>query len=382
MSPFPGDRVDREGESEAERFMALALDEARKAEGQTRPNPCVGVLIVRDGEIVGRGFHARAGAPHAEVVALREAGERARGADLYSTLEPCDHQGRTPPCTRAILEAGIARVFVGCADVNPKVCGRGIERLRAHGVEVVCGVLESACAELNAPFFKFVTQHRPFVTLKVAATADGKIATRTGDSRWVTGKAARQIVHEQRSRADAILVGGNTVRSDDPELTARPDGARAAHQPLRVVLSSRLDFPLSAKLFAEVTPQAPVLVVTATDDRASIEALRARGVEVHVLAAQSDGRVALADLLDCLASRSVMHLYVEGGSELFGAFVESGLFDRLELFIAPKVLGAGLSWARLAMRDEMGEAIGLSLERLEQVGEDARLVFKPRQCQP
>lgn len=374
MSPLP---ADRSGAATHERYMALALEEARKAEGQTRPNPCVGVIVVRDGEIVGRGFHARAGGPHAEVVALREAGARARGADLYSTLEPCDHQGRTPPCTRAILEAGIARVFVGCTDVNPKVCGRGLDRLRAHGVEVAGGILEQACAELNAPFFKFVTQHRPFVTLKVAATADGKIATRAGDSRWVTGGAARQAVHAQRSRVDAILVGGNTVRSDDPELTARPGGVRAAHQPLRVVLSASLDLPLDAKLFTGITPASPVLVVTSAEARAPIEALRARGVEVQVLARKPDGRVALADLLDCLAARDVMHLYVEGGAALFGAFVESGLFDRLELFLAPKVLGVGLSWASLAPRDLMAEAIELNLERLERVGEDARLLFVP-----
>lgn len=378
MSPFSGDR---EGAPAAERYMSMALDEARKAEGQTRPNPCVGVVIVRDGQIVGRGFHAKAGGPHAEVVALRAAGGRARGADLYSTLEPCDHQGRTPPCTRAILEAGIARVFVGCMDVNPKVCGRGVERLRAHGVEVICDVLREACAELNAPFFKFVTQHRPFVTLKVAATADGMIASRTGDSRWVTGSAARQAVHVQRGRADAVLVGGNTVRRDDPELTSRPDGIRASHQPLRVALSGQLDLPLSAKLFGEVTPEAPVLVVTSSSSRSSrarAEALRARGVEVQVLEGDASGRVTLADLLDCLAARNVMHLYVEGGAGLFGAFVESGLFDRLELFVAPKVLGTGLSWAHLAPRDAMGSAVNLTLERLERVGEDARLVFMPR----
>ncbi|MBR2980110.1 MAG: bifunctional diaminohydroxyphosphoribosylaminopyrimidine deaminase/5-amino-6-(5-phosphoribosylamino)uracil reductase RibD [Myxococcaceae bacterium] len=368
---------EREMASNAERFMAMALEEARRAEGQTKPNPCVGVVIVRDGEIVGRGFHARAGGPHAEVVALREAGERARGADLYSTLEPCDHQGRTPPCTRAILEAGIARVFVGCTDINPKVCGRGIERLRAHGVEVIDGVLKEPCARLNAPFFKFVTERRPFVTLKVAATADGKIASRTSDARWVTGESSRQLVHETRARVDAVLVGGNTVRCDDPELTARPNGVRAARQPLRVVLSASLDLPLSARLFSAVTPTAPVLVVTSSSDLMAIETLRARGVEVDVLKSRPDGRVDLPALLDCLAARQVMHLYVEGGAALFGAFVEEALFDRLELFIAPKVLGEGLSWATVAPRDAMSAAIDLHLEQLERVGQDARLVFTP-----
>ena len=368
---------EREMASNAERFMAMALEEARRAEGQTKPNPCVGVVIVRDGEIVGRGFHARAGGPHAEVVALREAGERARGADLYSTLEPCDHQGRTPPCTRAILEAGIARVFVGCTDINPKVCGRGIERLRAHGVEVIDGVLKEPCARLNAPFFKFVTERRPFVTLKVAATADGKIASRTSDARWVTGEASRQLVHETRARVDAVLVGGNTVRCDDPELTARPNGVRGDRQPLRVVLSASLDLPLSARLFSAVTPTAPVLVVTSSSDLMAIETLRARGVEVDVLKSRPDGRVDLPALLDCLAARQVMHLYVEGGAALFGAFVEEALFDRLELFIAPKVLGEGLSWATVAPRDAMSAAIDLHLEQLERVGQDARLVFTP-----
>ncbi|MDR0966497.1 MAG: bifunctional diaminohydroxyphosphoribosylaminopyrimidine deaminase/5-amino-6-(5-phosphoribosylamino)uracil reductase RibD [Myxococcales bacterium] len=376
MSPFSFS-IDqtRQTLSEVERFMALALSEARQAEGRTRPNPCVGVVIVQGGEIVGRGFHARAGAPHAEIIALRQAGARARGADLYSTLEPCDHQGRTPPCTQAILDAGIARVFVGCADANPRVSGRGIERLRANGVEVVCDVLRQACADLNAPFFKFITQHRPLVTLKVAATADGKIATRSGDSRWVTGKAARALTHDWRARVDAILVGGNTVRRDDPELTARPGGARAEHQPLRVVLSASLDLPLEAKLFREQLPNAPVLVVTTCEDRASIEALRGRGVEVQVLGPGADARVSLADLLDLLAARDVMHLLVEGGAGLFGGFIEQGLFDRIELFIAPKLLGDGLSWAALAPRDAMSTAIPLELEGMERVGEDARLAF-------
>ncbi len=222
----PGARGRPPERAAAERFMRLALREAAKGLGRTSPNPAVGAVLVKDGRVVGRGHHARAGGPHAEVVALRAAGARARGADLYTTLEPCDHQGKTPPCSVAILEAGVRRVFVGSTDPNPLVNGRGMARLRRGGLPVEQGVLAVECDALNAAWFTYITERRPFVTLKAAVTLDGRIATRTGDARWVTGEAARAWVHRLRDRVDAVLVGAGTARADDPELTTRLPGGR------------------------------------------------------------------------------------------------------------------------------------------------------------
>lgn len=359
----------------AEAFMRRALAEARKGLGSTSPNPVVGAVVAKAGQIVSVGHHARAGGPHAEVVALNRAGAKARGADLYVTLEPCDHHGRTPPCTRAILAAGVKRVFVGCEDANPIVSGRGIERLRAAGVEVVKGVLEAECLALNRPFFTYITERRPFVTLKVAATADGRIATRTGDSRWVTGPQSRERVHALREQVDAVLVGGRTVRQDDPQLTARPRGRLSARQPLRVVLSASLDLPPRARIFDEEL--GGVLILTASDDRRRATALRARGAEV-VRVPGRRGRVDLRAALQALHDREIVHLLVEGGGEVFGGFLEEGLADQLLLFVAPKILGEGVSWAPLRAKARMDHAIPLVEASVERVGEDVLITATPR----
>ncbi len=357
----------------AEFFMQLALDEARKGIGKTSPNPAVGAVLVRNGRVLARGFHAKAGGPHAEIVALRKVGGRARGADLYTTLEPCNHQGRTPPCTEALLAAGIRRVFIGGLDANPLVSGRGVKRLRAAGVKVVTGVLREQCTELNAPFFTFITQGRPYVTLKIASTADGKIATAQGDSRWITGVKARERVHELRERVDAVLVGASTVRADDPQLTARPHGRAAREQPLRVVLSASLDLPPNAKVFAN--PKGGSLVLTTSADEAGAAALRLAGAEVVRLPA-SGCRASLAAVLEELARRDVVHLLVEGGAAVFGEFLEAGLVDEVQHFIAPKILGAGLSWASISARARMDEALVLAPRSLEQVGDDVLLISR------
>lgn len=362
----------------ARRFMNEALQEARKAEGRTRPNPCVGVIIVKNGRVVGRGFHERAGAPHAEVMALRAAGELAKGADLYSTLEPCDHTGRTPPCTRALIQAGIARVFVGCTDINPKVSGKGIQRLRGSGIRVYTDILAKDCQALNAPFFKFVTTHRPFVTLKVAATADGKIATGTGHSQWITCPESRELVHRWRDQVDAVLVGANTLRLDDPLLTARPGGVRQKRQPWRIILSRSMDIPPAARLFSDVTPQAPVLVVTPSFSAAASETasvLRSKGVQVEAAEPASGDDSCLDAMLRLLADRDIMHLMVEGGAALLGQFIREGLFDRLQLFVAPKILGSGLSWAGFDGPDRMALAKPLQSENVRRVGDDFLLTY-------
>ncbi len=360
---------------EAERFMALALAEARKGLGTTRPNPAVGAVLVKDGRVIARGYHARAGGPHAEVVALRKAGEHARGADLYVTLEPCDHHGRTPPCTGAILAAGVARVFVGSVDVNPIVSGRGIRRLKRGGVQVVRGVLEADCLALNRPFFTFITERRPYVTLKAAATLDGRIATRTGDSRWVSGPESRERVHALREQVDAILAGAGTVRLDDPQLTARPKGRLSRRQPLRVVLSGSLDVSPKARVFDE--PSGGVLVLTSADQEKRARALRARGAEVVVLPSER-GRLDVRAVLDELYRRDVMHLLVEGGAQVYRSFLEGGLVDRLMLFLAPKILGEGIDWAPLPAKAKMDHAIPLEDLSVERVGEDVLVTGRPR----
>jgi diaminohydroxyphosphoribosylaminopyrimidine deaminase / 5-amino-6-(5-phosphoribosylamino)uracil reductase len=354
----------------AERFMRLALAEAEKGRGRTSPNPAVGAVLVKGGRVLARGHHARAGTPHAEVVALREAGARARGADLYTTLEPCNHWGKTPPCSAAIVEAGVRRVFVGSRDPNPLVNGRGNARLRRAGVAVTTGVLRGPCDALNEAWFRYITAGRPFVTLKAAVTLDGRIATRTGDSRWVTGEAARAEVHRLRDAVDAVLVGAGTARADDPLLTTRLPGG-AGRDPVRVVLDTRLRLPRGLRLFHPSSP-APTLVATAS--------ARARrlGPSVELLrCAARRGRLDLPDLLGKLGERGITHLLVEGGAAVHSAFLAAGLVDRLVLFVAPKILGGGRSWLEGPGPRLMAGALRLDGVEVRWVGEDLLVTGRP-----
>ena len=355
----------------AERYMRLALREARRGLGRTSPNPAVGAVLVKGGRVVGRGHHARAGAPHAEVMAIRQAGARAAGADLYTTLEPCDHFGRTPPCTRAILEAGVRRVYSGSSDPNPRVNGRGIRRLRRAGVDVEAGVLRDACDALNEPWFHFITRGRPQVTLKVAATLDGRIATPGGDSRWVTGPEARAEVHRLRNAVDAVLVGAGTARADDPRLTARIPGG-GGRDPVRVVLDSRLTLPRTLRLFRQRSA-APTVVAHVGGEPPSRPP---RGVE-YLRCRARRGRVDLADLLDRLGKRGVTTLLVEGGAEVAGALLEAGLVDRLLLFVAPVVAGAGLPWAQGKGVRRMADALPVHGLEVRRLGRDLLLTGRP-----
>lgn len=347
----------------AEFFMRLALREARRGLGRTSPNPAVGAVLVKNGRVMARGHHARAGTPHAEALAIRRAGSRARGADLYVTLEPCNHWGRTPPCSLAILEAGVRRVLVGSRDPNPMVVGHGLDRLRRAGVLVVADVLRRECDALNAEWFRFITAGRPHVTLKAAATLDGKIATRSGDSRWVTGRAARAVAHGLRDRADAILIGAGTARADDPRLTARLPGRRG-RDPLRVVLDSRLRLPPSLRLFRQRSG-APTLVAHVSGrprPRRGVEYLRCRS---------RGGRVDLRDLLARLAARGVVSLLVEGGAEVHAGFLAERLADRLVLFLAPRVVGGdGLSWSAALGTRRMADALRLLDVEVRRAGAD------------
>jgi diaminohydroxyphosphoribosylaminopyrimidine deaminase/5-amino-6-(5-phosphoribosylamino)uracil reductase len=337
------------------RFMREALRLAERGHGSTRPNPVVGALVVKHGRVLARGFHRRAGLPHAEIEALAKLGMRAAGATLYLTLEPCCHQGRTPPCTEAILHSGVARVVVGCCDENPVVSGRGVALLRRAGLRVDAGCLKEECQWQNRAFFMWIRRKRPWVTLKVATTLDGCIGDRKekqrkGDSRWITGEPARLAAHQLRAEHDAILVGVGTVLADDPRLTVRlpeRDG-EGQSEPLRVVLDSQLRTKPTAALLRHASAQAPLIVAVAQDaedDRGFARRrrrLESTGADVVTIRANKDGRVALPSLLRLLAAREVQSLLVEGGSKIHGAFVEAGLVDSVAVFFAPRLVGSGV----------------------------------------
>jgi diaminohydroxyphosphoribosylaminopyrimidine deaminase/5-amino-6-(5-phosphoribosylamino)uracil reductase len=319
---------------EDDKWMGVALEQG--AHGTPSPNPHVGAVVVKGGEIIGRGHHERAGEDHAEVAALHQAGEKARGATLYVTLEPCNHVGRTPPCVDAILEAHVARVVIGCRDPNPNVPGRGAERLGEEGVAVELGCREKEAQRLIAPWAKFVTTGIPYVTLKLALSLDGRIATRTGASKWVTGPEARARVHLLRAQHDAVIIGVGTALADDPRLTVRDAPGQS---PLRVVFDTKLRLPLAARL-VQTAREVPTWVVCTTDASSSAEQqLLERGVEVLRAAPSAEGRIDSTAALRLLASRGVVTAMVEGGAELAGSMLAEAAPDQLHVFIAPILLG-------------------------------------------
>ncbi len=321
-------------------YIKLALKLAARGAGWVSPNPMVGAVVVREGKVVGKGYHRRLGEAHAEVEALQRAGDAARGADLYITLEPCNHHGRTPPCTEAILAAGVRRVIIAGLDPNPQVTGDGAAYLASRGVEVEVGLLEAQARRLNEAWWKWVTTGLPLVIVKAACSLDGKIATSTGESQWLTGEAARAFGHRLRHQVDAILVGVGTVVADDPQLTARLIRGRGK-DPIRIILDSRLRLPLTARVL-HLESAAPTWVAcTAKAPKEKIKALEKMGAEVLVLPQESpqSGRVALKPLLEQLGKRQVQSLLVEGGAETLGAFFEQRLVDKFYFFYAPKFLG-------------------------------------------
>ncbi len=317
--------------------MKLALKLAARGAGWVSPNPMVGAVVVKGGKVVGRGYHRRAGLPHAEVEALQRAGEAARGADLYVTLEPCNHQGKTPPCTQAILAAGVRRVVIATRDPNPRVTGGGADFLADRGVEVAVGLLAAEARRLNEAWFHFVETGRPWVIAKAACSLDGKIATVGGESQWLTGPAARTLGHRLRHRVDAIVVGIGTVLADDPQLTTRLPRGRGK-DPIRVVLDSRLRLPLTARML-HLDSEAPTWVATTNQaPPETIRALEGTGAQVLVLPGDA-GRVSLPALLEELGARQVQSLLVEGGAETLGAFFDQRLVNQFYFFYAPKILG-------------------------------------------
>ena len=316
-------------------YMEQALQIARYAKGRTSPNPMVGALIVREGRVIAQGWHRKAGTPHAEIHALRQAGDLAQGATLYVTLEPCSHYGRTGPCTDAIIQAGIRRVVVAMSDPNPLVAGKGIERLRNAGIEVIEGILSKEAAKLNEVFIKWISTKLPFVTVKAAMSLDGKIAAHTGHSKWITGAEAREYVHCLRDCYDSILVGSGTLLTDNPHLTTRlPEGGK---NPLRIVLDSHARTPVNANVLSDGL--APTLiVVTELASEKSIEKIRQCGVQVIQIESKN-GKVDLRKLFSHLAQEGITSILVEGGATINAALFKEGLVDKVHWFVAPKIIG-------------------------------------------
>ncbi|MCP8969398.1 bifunctional diaminohydroxyphosphoribosylaminopyrimidine deaminase/5-amino-6-(5-phosphoribosylamino)uracil reductase RibD [Ectobacillus ponti] len=359
--------------NEHEHYMRLALDNARAMKGQTDPNPLVGSVIVNDSRIVGFGAHMKAGEPHAEIHALRMAGEKARGGTIYVTLEPCSHHGRTGPCAEAIVQAGLKKVVVAALDPNPLVAGRGIEILRNAGIEVETGILEEESRRMNEVFNKYIVSKLPFVTLKSAVTLDGKIATASSDSKWITSEAARREVHEMRNENSGILVGVSTVIHDDPELTSRIPNGR---NPIRIILDSTLRIPLAAKVVTD--GQAPTWVFTTerhdTDKR---HALETAGVKVFVT--KGEQHVDLQEAMEILGQSFVSSVLLEGGGEINAAFLEQRLIDKLVLYIAPKAIGGKLapSFLEGVGAEKMKDAIEFTDVSMTQAGKDFKFTGYP-----
>lgn len=356
---------------EDRRYMKLALELAAMARGRTSPNPMVGAVVVKDNNIIGKGYHKKAGTPHAEVHALKAAGADAKGATIYVTLEPCSHVGRTPPCVDAILKAGISRVVAAMTDPNPLVAGRGLEKLRQAGVEVVSGVLESEARHLNEKFLKFITTKRPFVLLKAAMTLDGKIATHTGDSRWVTGEQSRGYVHQLRDEYDAIMVGIGTVLADDPALTTRL-ADKTGQDPIRIIVDSEGRLPLDARVLTQTSDAPTVVAVTDRAPAYKLGKLEAAGARILHVNQDEQGRVDLNQLMEQLGQREISSIMLEGGAGINSAALAAGIVDKVAMFIAPKIVGGVDATSAVGGQgvEIMNQALELENPKVRQFGRD------------
>ncbi len=350
-------------------FMARALSLAARGLNSTTPNPRVGAVIVKDGEVVGEGWHRRAGEPHAEIVALAQAAGKARGATAYLTLEPCSHFGRTPPCVQALVEAHIGRVVAAMEDPNPRVNGQGLEQLRAAGIDVRCGLLQAEAQALNVGFVSRMSRALPWVRMKVAASLDGRTALRNGRSQWITGEAARVDGHAWRARACAVLTGIGTVRDDDPQMNVRL--VDTDRQPLKVLVDSRLEVDLGAKLLRGER----VLIACAVDNPGKEAELRDRGCELIKLA-NAHGKVDLPMLMRELAAREINEVHVEAGFRLNGSLIREGCVDELLLYFAPALLGDATGMFDLAALEDLEQRHRLAISSVDRVGDDVRILAR------
>lgn len=356
-----------------EHYMKIALNLARTVSGQTSPNPPVGAVVVKDGDILGFGAHLKAGEDHAEVHALQMAGDQASDATIYVTLEPCSHHGKTPPCADLIIEKGIKRAVIAATDPNKKVAGRGIKRLQQAGIEVEQGIMEKEANAINSVFFHYIQTKTPYVTIKSAISLDGKTATHTGDSKWVTGEEARLDVHHYRHTHDAILVGVNTVIADNPSLTTRlPNGGK---NPLRIILDNSLRTPLDANILNDGEAETWVFVKNNVSDAAVESYSQKEGVSVVQLE-----KMDIGDILRYLGDHGVMSLFVEGGSAVNGSFLESGRINQMITYMAPKLIGgedAPTSFAGNGF-SKMNDILALEIKEIKMMGEDIKIVSEPR----
>ena len=356
-------------------YMRKALKLARKGGGYVNPNPQVGAVVVKNGEVVGKGYHEKFGGPHAEVRALDAAGDAARGAILYVTLEPCVHYGKTPPCTEKIIERDLAEVKVAMEDPNPRVAGKGIKRLREEGIDVSVGLMEEEARKVNEIYLKYIGTGRPFVLLKLAMTLDGKIATRTGDSRWISSEPARKLVHELRGRYSAVCVGVNTVIKDDPRLNVRkadgPDGAR-------FVLDAKGKTPINARILSFSSDAPTVLVIGEGAKEETLKEFQNKGAEVWQVG-ENRGLLDLDQLLDLVGKRGYDSLLVEGGGELAWSLLNQGLVDKVRFFYSPKIVGGKEAVPAVGGegRARIEEGIGIKDISFETIGDDLSLVGYP-----
>ena len=355
-------------------FMKLALDLARGTLGQTSPNPVVGAVLVKDGQIIGMGAHLKAGEPHAEVHAVEMAGDQAIGSVLYVTLEPCSHYGKTPPCSDLVIKTGIKKVFVATTDPNPQVAGKGIERMKKAGIEVEVGMLQEEARDLNKVFFYNIQSGLPYVTLKSAASIDGKTATVTGESRWITGEEARLDVHHFRHQHDGIMVGVNTVLKDNPSLTTRL--VEGGKNPIRIILDTHLRTPLDAKIITN--QKAPTWIITGADvDRKREIQLSELGIEVMKMESQ---KISIKEMLAALGKRGITSLFVEGGAEVHGSFLKERAFQQIITYIAPKLIGGKNAPASFGGQgiEQIGDAVSLNIIQVDLIGSDIRIIAEPK----
>ncbi|MDD2853137.1 MAG: bifunctional diaminohydroxyphosphoribosylaminopyrimidine deaminase/5-amino-6-(5-phosphoribosylamino)uracil reductase RibD [Desulfuromonadaceae bacterium] len=360
-------------------YMKRALTLAKKGVGKTHPNPAVGCVIVKNGAVIGEGWHRKAGAPHAEVHALNMAGTAAAGADVYVTLEPCSHTGKTPPCAAALIRAGVKRVFAGMHDPNPQVNGKGLRALQQAGIETFCGVLEAECRAINRPFVKFITTGQPYVTYKCAMTLDGKIASVTGDSCWISCEESRRIVHRMRAANNAIMVGVDTVIADNPMLTVRHVKGQ---DPLRIIVDSRLRTPIDAAVLAGDMAHGTIMATTVTSRDIHARYIN-KGVRLLVCK-QKNNRVDLIDLWNRLGASGIHSVLLEGGSHLAGYALQSGLIDECVFFYAPKVLGCdGMSPFAITGVHDIAHVVPFSNLAVRRVGTDIMVTARTEQtCLP
>lgn len=351
-----------------EKYMKQALMLAQYATGRTSPNPMVGAVITRDGRVVGQGWHKKAGAPHAEINALQQAGDLARNGTIYVTLEPCSHYGRTGPCVEALIAAGIKKVIIAMTDPNPLVAGQGIRKLRKAGIEVVEGVLASEAAKLNEVFIKWISTKMPFVLLKSAMSLDGKIASYTGHSKWITGSESRAYVHQLRDVYDAILVGIGTVLADNPSLTTRL--TYQGENPIRVIVDSKARTPLESNVVADGLAKT-IIAVTHEAPQSRVNALRTRGVDV-IVCESKDGGINLSNLFQVLGKQQITSILIEGGSTINASVLEDNLVDKIQWFIAPKFIGGSGAPGPIGGKgiDEVNNAKIFEDIHIESIGED------------